>query len=203
LADAVDGMTATFEFLEPTATGLSCCPVRTLAGAYFRPDRLERFALWRRWSDAPSLGFLLMNPSIADEDRLDQTLKRCASWARSLGYGGMEIVNVFPLVSTDPRGLGAHDHDETAARNAANIRDLARRTTLILGFGDLLTAAWLRRLATPRLQEIVGALDGLEVYALAVTENGSPRHPLARGRQHIASSATPTPYLLAPLIARL
>jgi hypothetical protein len=117
-------MTATFEFLEPTTTGLSCCLVRTLAGACFGPDRLERFALWRRWSDAPSLGFLLMNPSIADEDRLDQTLKRCASWATDLGYGGMEIVNVFPLVSTDPRGLGAHDHDETAARNAAHIRDL-------------------------------------------------------------------------------
>jgi hypothetical protein len=64
-----------------------------------------------------------MNLSVADEDRLDQTLKRCASRARSLGYGGMEIVNVFPLVSTDPRGLRAHDHDETAARNAAHIRE--------------------------------------------------------------------------------
>jgi hypothetical protein len=140
-----------------------------------------------------------MNPSIADEDRPDPTLTRCASWARSLGYGGVEIVNVFPLVSTDPRGLEMHDHLETAGRNAAHIRDLATRTTLIMGFGDLVTTAWLRRLAMPRLREIVGALSGLEVYALAVNENGSPRHPLARGRQHIASSTTPTPYHLRPI----
>lgn len=189
--------------LLPMGSGMPCCPTRDTAGACFAAGRRERFALWRRWSNGDVLGFLLMNPSIADEQQLDQTLKRCSGWAQRLGYGGMEIVNVFPLVSTDPRGLAAHDHEPSRARNAAHIRDLASRTTLVVGFGDLLTSAWLRALAIPALRQIVGALDGVPVYALAVTDNGSPRHPLARGRAHIPSSATPVAYRLDALLPHL
>lgn len=191
-----------FTLFAPMMAGMPCCPNRTAAGACFSADRRERFSLWRRWSDHPLLGFVLMNPSIADEDRLDPTLKRCAGWAQRLGYGGMEIVNVFPLVSTDPRGLADHDHAPSRQQNASHIRDLATRTTLIVGFGDLLSSSWLRALALPALSEIADALGGVPVYALAVTENGSPRHPLARGKHHIPSVANPVLYDLAELTGR-
>lgn len=183
--------------------GTSCCPQRNAAGACFSHDRQERFALWRRWGEGNTLGFLLLNPSIADEQILDPTLKRCAGFAQRAGYGGMEITNLFPLVSTDPKGLARFDHAAGRPRNLAHIRDLAERTTLVLGFGDVFTAAWLRSLALPALRDLATVLDGLTVYALAVTENLSPRHPLARGRAHIPSTARPEPYNITALLERI
>jgi hypothetical protein len=196
-------MTLLLDGFSPLPAGTLCCPQRDAAGACFSHDRKERFALWRRWSDGDLLGFLLLNPSIADEQILDPTLKRCAGFAQRAGYGGMEITNLFPLVSTDPNGLATFDHSAGKPRNLAHIRDLAERTRLVLGFGDVCAAGWLRSLALPVLRDLATVLDGLTVYALATTDNGLPRHPLARGRAHIPSTARPEPYDVSALLQRV
>jgi hypothetical protein len=49
--------------------------------------------------------FVLLNPSTADETREDPTVRRCIGFARSLGYGALEVVNLYAYVATDPAEL--------------------------------------------------------------------------------------------------
>jgi hypothetical protein len=179
----------------PLPTGLACCPQRGAAGACFSDDRADRFALWRRWDERPMLGYALLNPSIADETVLDPTLKRCRAIATHAGYGGMEVVNLFSLVSTDPTGLRSRDHEPAAATNLAHLRDLAARATLVIGFGDLKTyAASMQPTMQARVRALAEALKGLPLFALGTTANGFPKHPLARGKAFVPRDTRPAPY---------
>jgi hypothetical protein len=55
------------------------------------------------------LCWVLLNPSTADDRRDDPTIRRCLGFARSLGYGGIHVVNLFAFRATCPRQLRAAD----------------------------------------------------------------------------------------------
>ena len=79
-------------------------------GALFSPDRVYRYRLWRRWKpEEPALVYVMLNPSTADEIDSDATVTRCIERARRMGYGGIEVVNLFALRSTDPTALYRHE----------------------------------------------------------------------------------------------
>ncbi len=66
-------------------------------------SRRYRYALWRTWDlHRPTVLFIGLNPSIADDKRDDPTLRRCIDFARSWSYGGVAIVNLFARIATDP-----------------------------------------------------------------------------------------------------
>lgn len=68
------------------------------SGAIFSDCERYRYRLWREWEPAlPTLAFLLLNPSTADERVNDPTIERCQRRAVTWGYGRLEIVNLFPL----------------------------------------------------------------------------------------------------------
>ena len=73
--------------------------------ALFSRDRRFRYRLGRRWGDGAAVCFVLLNPSTADETREDPTVRRCIGFARSLGYGALEVVNLYAYVATDPAEL--------------------------------------------------------------------------------------------------
>src|SRR4028119_2392792 len=75
-------------------------------GAIFDPTRTYRYALWRTWDAArPPVAFVLLNPSTADARRDDPTIRRCANFARTWGFGGLEVVNLFAFRATHPTDL--------------------------------------------------------------------------------------------------
>ena len=66
------------------------------AGAIFSTRRKFRYALWRVWGDRENLVlFICLNPSTADETENDPTLNRCIGFAKSFGYGGLLLGNLF------------------------------------------------------------------------------------------------------------
>lgn len=167
-----------------------------MRGAEFSEDRAYRYLLWCFWKRTRHLLFLMLNPSVADETELDPTLRRCVGFAESLGYGGIVVVNLFALVSTDPKALLAHEDPVGDAK--------ARRTTLgrtVTNTGavfdacrnaDLVIAGWgAFPKAKERAKEVLNIFRdcAIKVHCLGTTKDGHPKHPL-----YLAADTRPVPY---------
>lgn len=70
--------------------------------AKFDASMNYRYSLEREWSDAPCIGFVMLNPSTADATNDDPTIRRCTRFAQFWGYGAIEVVNLFAYRATRP-----------------------------------------------------------------------------------------------------
>ena len=90
-------------------TGCSCIAqvTETWRGACSgaTDERCYRYSLWDRWDDRPPLLAIMLNPSTADENVLDPTLRRVGRYAIEWKHGGFIIANAFALRSTKPAAL--------------------------------------------------------------------------------------------------
>src|SRR3989449_11540410 len=103
-------------------------PMRT--DACFSRCGTYRYALWRRWAAGPQVLFVMLNPSTADAQRDDPTIRRCIGFARRWGCGGIEVVNLFALRATDPRRL-RYTRDPVGPENVAHLARAAGRASLV------------------------------------------------------------------------
>ena len=148
-----------------------------IAETVFSDDRRYRYVLVRRWSTfaaAPRIcGYIMLNPSTADEVKNDPTVERCERRAKREGYDGLCVLNLFALRSTSPRLLYAHD-DPVGPGNDAHIIERARACQLVVcGWGT--HGALLGRGA--RVLELLRQND-IVPHALSINRDGSPQHPL-------------------------
>ncbi|PIH60098.1 hypothetical protein CS562_09290 [Paenibacillus sp. LK1] len=75
-------------------------------GAMFDSERKYRYLLTREWDiTLPKLLYIMLNPSTANESSEDQTSRQCLYFANKFQYGSLEVVNLYSLISTDPKRL--------------------------------------------------------------------------------------------------
>ena len=148
------------------------------SGAAFSACRRYRYLLWRYWDRSkPMIAFCLLNPSTADEVKNDPTVERCQRRAIALGYGGVEIVNIFALRSTDPMALYSAD-DPVGPENDSNILSCLNGTAMfVCGWG---THGALHQRGR-RVREMLRAHHPTKVHVLQLTKEGYPQHPLYIG----------------------
>ena len=129
-----------------------------------------RYSLWRVWDQGiPYAMFIGLNPSIADAQNDDPTSRRCIGYARSWGYGGVCIGNLFAYRATDPSELCAVP-DPIGTENDKWLEQCAQAAGIIV-------AAWGNRgQYMNRGQQVMLRLGSL--YCLGVTKHGHPKHPL-------------------------
>jgi hypothetical protein len=155
------------------------------SGATFDSTGKYRFSLWRLWDiSKPHVVFIMLNPSTANAETDDPTIRRCVNFAKTWGYGGLKVVNLFPLVSAYPKVLLIERHwvQENIAENI--ILDEVKGAGIIV-------AAWGSfREAQERSLYILNMLDGYPLYCLGVNKDGSPKHPL-----YIKGDVVPQQYL--------
>lgn len=143
----------------------------TRKGALFSEDREFRYRLWREWdADKPTLAFIMLNPSTADETELDPTCRRCVGYAKDWGYGKLIVGNIFAVRSTDPDNL--YDHpNPVGPENDEHLRDICEDAEKVI-------AAWGHHGGlNGRGPEVVDTLDA-DLFALDITMEGHPSHPL-------------------------
>ena len=76
------------------------------SGAKFNQERTERYFLYRKWDlEKHNLMLIGLNPSTANEETDDPTIRRIISLARSNGYGGIYMTNLFPMITAYPSEL--------------------------------------------------------------------------------------------------
>ena len=98
-----------------------------MKGAVISDCKRYRYRLWRIWNGSQSrLVFVMLNPSTADGEQDDPTIRKCVGFAERLGYGGIEVVNLFAWRATDPR-RATRDSTCTRPRRIGASRDRAAR----------------------------------------------------------------------------
>src|SRR6266705_3414259 len=105
-------------------------------GAVFDIIGRYRYSLWRAWSAYhPRIAFILLNPSTADEQRNDPTIRRCMGFARAWNFGSVEVVNLFAYRARDSRELLKID-DPVGEENNYHLNQAVERcSTVVLGWG--------------------------------------------------------------------
>lgn len=147
--------------------------------AIISDDGKYRYALWR---DVPltfeskhpddTVLFVMLNPSTADGNHDDPTLRRCLGFAKRWGYGHLAVANLYAYRATDPTQL-FETEEPVGPENDRWIEELAGDATKII-------AAW-GATAHPEgiLREArVKNLCGKQLHCLALTQHSHPQHPL-------------------------
>lgn len=149
-------------------------------GAVLSSCKTYRYRLWRYWKpDESPLCFIMLNPSTADAEDDDPTIRKCVGFAERYGYGGIEVVNLFAYRATNPQHLLSFPNRE-GPENDATILWVAKST--IANHGRVV-AAWGAHPAALRDERAAKVLDTLFAncvwpYALGFSKEGHPNHPL-------------------------
>lgn len=166
------------------------------SGAIISADRRYRYLLWREWrgnydptrwrklgatdgagfelEEPLSCVFIMLNPSTADGQKDDPTIRRCLGYAKAWGFNRLEVVNLFAYRATDPKVLLSlkHDADPIGYQNQHYIE----RVTIGAG---IVVCAWGSHGGHMDQDEtVLGWIMAKETFALGRTKDGHPWHPL-------------------------
>lgn len=142
--------------------------------AILSQDWLHRFQLLRVWdTEKPKVAFIGLNPSTADANNDDPTIRRCIRFAKDWGYGGIIMVNLFSFRATSPADMKAH-HEPNREENVNFILSAAHDARVVIcawgANGDYLKQnEWIKKLLRDR---------DIPMGCLGKTKDGHPRHPL-------------------------
>ena len=169
-----------------------------MSGARISGDGLYRYKLWREWrgthdpkhwrwfgekdgvgqelGEPLSVLFVMLNPSTADGEQDDATIRKCVGFAKRWNYERMEVANLFAYRATKPTDLfaaKAKGTDVIGWQNCECVQDLVTDAGLIV-------CAWGAHAAGHEfhVEEVRGWLDPKKQFHLGLTREGHPRHPL-------------------------
>ena len=156
--------------------------------ATFSPCERYRYRLTRQWhAGEPALcAWWMLNPSKADAADNDLTIAKVCGFSQRWGFGGAVVVNMFALVSTNPKVM-LTDDDPVGPDNDAHLRSVLRDmpavARIVCAWGNLPWGAkgpvtywkrvdsWARELKHDRRSVCLGRTKTL----------GEPRHPSRLG----------------------
>ena len=160
IIDAPGNIEEGYEVIEKTAT--------------FSIFRKYRYVLWRWWDQAKQYAlFIGLNPSTADETNDDPTIQRCMGFARTWGYGGLCMMNLFAYRATDPKEMMKYPFP-IGPENDRRLIQLSRRAGIVI-------ACWGTKGTFQDRSQIVCAMLK-DLKCLGTTKTGQPRHPLYLAR---------------------
>jgi hypothetical protein len=135
--------------------------------------------------------FVMLNPSTADADHDDNTIRKCKKYTRLWGFHRTVIVNVFGFRSTDPKKMwwawsqGWKDHGRIVGPD--NDHYITKAVQEARLSGGRVVAAWgsgagagkkLERAYFRERCAAVCKLIGGELTCLKENNDGTPAHPL-------------------------
>lgn len=141
-----------------------------------------RYVLTRRWDRSkPHATFIMLNPSTADAQQDDATIRKCRGFAVRLGMGALCVVNLFAYRATDPKALKAAGYPVGPENDfwIGQALDLSPP-----GLGNRVILAWGANAEQPgacrRAAEVRSRVAGHGAVwgTLERLRNGTPAHPL-------------------------
>lgn len=174
-------MTLPLPFTERQAQEVKDWLTNMRAGEF--ADGSYRYTLWRIWDPSRArLVIVMLNPSKANAVILDPTVRRCISFAKANGFGGIMVLNLYAWRATDPKEL-PRTVISIGIDNDEEIRKHVIGRVVLVAWGAPKTKA-----AERRGVRVAGIIHkrAKRVVCLGTTKAGHPRHPLyVRGSQEL------------------
>ncbi|MDP4547437.1 MAG: DUF1643 domain-containing protein [Marinobacter sp.] len=134
---------------------------------HFSPCGRYRYALSRIWeAGKPSVMVIGLNPSLTDDN---PTITRCTNFAKSWGFGGVHVTNLFAFRAATP--------DELIVAPAPVGDENDNWLTHLAKSSKLTVAAWGNYGSHKgRSEEVKRLLPDL--HCIRMNKSGEPAHPL-------------------------
>jgi hypothetical protein len=136
-----------------------------------------RYELRRIWDESkPKVMFLMLNPSTADANIDDPTIRRCVAFAKSWGYGGILVGNLFAYRATEPKIL-LTVNDPIGQENLTYLKAMYNESKIVI-------CAWGNSKIVEKLGKKIGNYYKIlreiieRIYYLELSNDGTPKHPL-------------------------
>ncbi len=143
-----------------------------LKSASFSARREHRYSLIRIWN--PNGGKILpwigLNPSKADENENDRTIRRCISFSQKNGYDGLVMLNLFSLVSTKPKAAIANPEHNSPENDFHLKIHLWQNTKAVICWGNSVKNLKGKDLKVLKLIK--------KPLCLGINKDSTPKHPL-------------------------
>ncbi len=163
--------------------------------AVFSADGNYRYRLSRHWREGPEATFIMLNPSTADAEVDDPTIRRCMGFARLWGMGGLYVGNLFAYRATRPTEMKKAS-DPIGPDNFDHLQWMCERAKTK---GGLVLCAWGRhgrfRNQDRALLHSCFANWQIQAKALLINRDGTTRHPL-----YVPAEVTPVDFR-GPIVA--
>ena len=134
----------------------------------------------------PTAVVIMVNPSTADADTDDATIRRVIGFGKRFGWSRVIVGNIFGFRATRIGDLGLSD-DPVGPENHAHLRSS-------LSEADVALVAWGRLGKLPsrfrnewKVVHSVAQDLKIELNCLGVTQDGHPKHPLMLSYQSVVA----------------
>lgn len=169
-------------------------------GATFARSATLRLTLTRHWGDGSLACFIGHNPSTADHEQDDPTVRRWMHFARAWGHAGFIAVNLYPIRGTDPgearrwadferNGPDWHTRDDIHHNMDVVAREAKRAAIVVACWGAIARDGIYVDTLIERVQS--GEAPWPDIHVFGLTAGGAPIHPMARGKYRVPDDARP------------
>lgn len=147
----------------------------THSDAILSEDLKYRYKLSRNW-DPSTWGMLIimLNPSTADANKDDPTIRSCMRLARAHGFGGITVLNLFAYRTPSPEVLEREGWDE----GPNNDKYIAEAMAVCREHKQVPLVAWGSKAPTERVEKFLEQASGVDLMCWRVNRDGNPGHPL-------------------------
>jgi hypothetical protein len=134
---------------------------------------LYRYRLTRHWGQGKALAFIMLNPSTADANIDDATIRKCIGFAKVNGFNAIDVVNLFAYRATKPSDL------KTAGYPVGDLNDL-HISDCITEAGKVVLAWGMNAHGHARVDDVFALIKAKKIrpYFLKLSTSGVPSHPL-------------------------
>lgn len=161
----------------------------------------NRIVLRRKWAPGPTACIIGHNPSDANDDRDDPTSRWWIEWCQLFGFGGFDAVNLYPFVTSDPSACYAivseiYGGTNWGARDALHFVNLPALVEAAKAADQVFVCWGAIARDSDWIEHVVEEIQSGEapyphLWCWGKNADGSPKHPMARGKHRIPKDQKP------------
>lgn len=145
--------------------------------ARFSECGVYRYELTRELGGDRTVVFCGLNPSTADAELNDPTVRKDIGFAQRWGYGRILKINAYAYRATDPKDMARAAKAGVDIVGDDNNRTIAEAAQLAR-MGGLLVVAWGANIDPIRQHDVAALLSDVDAWCFGTNLDGSPVHEL-------------------------